>query len=121
MTTEAAWWSEHQTDNIPTARWFGVFRRPVKLSGHIPQKLSIPPLFLSAPDHLSASDDCTPPLPISLIVSFALNTPANFINDCEHPDEYSRGSVGLNGLLLKRKQAIPKSAKQSRPGLVDQP
>jgi superfamily II DNA or RNA helicase len=121
MTTEAAWWSEHQTDNIPTARWFGVFRRPVKLSGHIPQKLSVPQFFLSAPDHLSASGDSTPPLPISLIVSCALNTPANLITDYKHPDEHFRGSVDLNGILLKGEQASPKPAKQARSGLVDQP
>ena len=121
MTTEAAWWSEHQNDNIPTARWFGVFRRPVKLSGHIPQKLSVPPLFLSAPDHLSASDDCTPPLPISLIVSCNLSTPANLITDRKQPGENFHGSVGLDGILLKGEQAIPKSAKRARSNLVAQP
>ncbi|MHB8090926.1 MAG: SNF2-related protein [Syntrophales bacterium] len=120
MTTKAAWWSEHQTDNIPTARWFGVFRRPLKLSGHSPQKLSIPLLLPSAPDHLSASDDSTPPLPISLIVSCDLNTPANLITDYKHPDGHSRGSVGLSGILIKGEKATPKSAKQSKTGLVDQ-
>jgi hypothetical protein len=121
MTEVAIWWKERNIDHVPLARWFGVFRRPVKLSDHIPQKLSVPPLFLSAPDHLSTSDDSTPPLPISLIVSCTLNTPANLITDCKHPDEHFHGSVGLSGILLKEEQASPKSAKQSRSGLVDQP
>jgi hypothetical protein len=121
MTTEEAWWSEHQADNIPTARWFGVFRRPVTLSGHIPQKLSIPPVFLSAPDHLSASGDNVTPPPISIIVSCALNKPANLITDRKQPGENVRGSVGLDGILLKGEQPIPKSAKQARSNLAAQP
>ncbi|TSA12793.1 MAG: hypothetical protein D4R73_01785 [Deltaproteobacteria bacterium] len=121
MTGVAIWWKERNIDHVPLARWFGVFRRPVKLSGHIPQKLSVPPLFLSAPDYLSASDDSIPPLPISLIVSCALNTPANLITDCKHPDEHFHGSVGLNGILLKGEQTGPKSAKQIRSDLVAHP
>ena len=57
MSADALWWTERNFENVPRARWFGIFRRSVKLSEDIPQRLSIPSAILSAPRHVSPSDD----------------------------------------------------------------
>ena len=115
MTTVAIWWKEHHIEAVPKARWFGFFRRRVKLSEHIPQKLSVPPLFLSVPQFLSAMDNNTQTRPLSLMIPCDLNTPNNLISDHTQSDDYVYGSVGLTGILFK--EGIPGA--KSKPTRLD--
>lgn len=121
MSTDAVWWTERNIENIPRARWFGIFRRPVKLSDYIPQKLSVPEVILSVPKILSAPDDDSPSSPISLMVSCTLKIPINFISGLTQPDDCVRGSVGLSGILLKEESTGVKSPRPTRSDLTLQP
>lgn len=118
MTTDASWWKEYHIEDVPKARWFGFFRRPVKFNEHIPQKLSVPPLFLSVPQFLSAVNNNTQPIPISLMVPCALNTPNNLIFGHAQSGDCVRGSVELAGILLKEGIPGAKSAKLTRSDLA---
>lgn len=121
MTTDAIWWKEHHIEDVPKARWFGFFRRPVKLSEYIPQKLSVPPLFLSVPQFLSAMDNNTQPIPISLMIPCALNTPINLISGHTQSGDCVCGSVGFTDILLKEGIPGAKSSKTTRSDLALQP
>lgn len=35
MSADALWWIERNIEKAPRARWFGIFRRPVKLSAYM--------------------------------------------------------------------------------------
>ena len=47
MSADAIWWTERNFENVPRARWFGIFRRSVKLSEDIPQRLGFIEKMLS--------------------------------------------------------------------------
>jgi len=102
MSADSFWWAESNTEHVPKARWFGFFRRPVKLNEFVPQKVSVPGVILSAPKFLSTTDTNTQSFPISLNTSCTIDIPINYICGSSQPeDDYASGSVGLVGLLLK--------------------
>lgn len=102
MSTNPVWWTERNIDNVPKARWFGFFRRPVKLDEFVPQKVYVPSVILSVPKLLSTPDTNTQSFPISLNMSCTIDIPINYICGSSQPeDDYARGSIGLVGLLLK--------------------
>jgi len=116
MTTDAIWWKERYIDDVPRARWFGFFRRPVKFSEYISQGLSVPSVILSVPQDLSTSDDNSLSSPVSLMIPCTLNTPINLISGQAQSGDCVRGSIGLAGILLK--EGIP-GAKSSKPARSD--
>ena len=118
MSVHAVWWKERNIENVPRARWFGIFRRSVKLSEDIPQRLSIPSAILSAPRHVSPSDDNSLSSPISLMISCALSIPVNLISCHTRQDDFVRGSAGLAGILLKEEPAGLKTSKPAQQGLL---
>lgn len=117
MTTNAIWWKEQHSGDVPRARWFGYFRRSVKLSAHIPQGLSVPSVILSVPQALSTSDDNALPSPISLMIPHTLTIPINLISGHIQSGDCVRGSVGLAGILLKESMPGAKLSKPTRSGL----
>ena len=121
MNADVVWWTERNIENVPKARWFGIFRRPVKLSDYIPQKLSVPAVILSIPKYLSTSDENSLSSAISLMVSCTSNTPINLISGNTQPDDCVRGSVRLSSILLKEEPPSVKSSRPSRSDLALQP
>lgn len=118
MTMETIWWQEHHVGDVPKARWFGFFRRPVKLNEYIPQRLSVPSVILSVPQDLSTSDDNSLSPPISLMVPCALNVPVNLISGQTQSGDCVRGSVELAGILLKESMPGAKLSKPTRSDLA---
>jgi len=122
MSNNAVWWTERNTDNVPKARWFGFFRRPVKLDEFVPQKVSVPGVILSAPKFLSTTDTNTQSLPISLNTSCTINIPINYISGSSQlEDNFASGSVGLVGLLLKDEPHGEQISGQKRSNVSLQP
>jgi hypothetical protein len=122
MSTDLVWWAERDIEHVPKARWFGFFRRPVKLDEFIPQKLSVPGVILSAPKFLSTTDTNTPSYPTSLSPSCTINIPINYLCSRSQPDDdYARGSVGLKGLLLKDESCSEQLTGQTRSNVSLQP
>lgn len=117
ITTDTVWWKDNYSDDAPRARWFGIFRRPVKLGEYIPQKLSVLPVVLSVPQDLSISDDTSLSPPGSLIVPCIVNTPNNLISGHTQSVDCVRGSVELAGILLKEDMPGTKSSKPARSDL----
>lgn len=120
MAAQEVWWKERNIETVQRARWFGFFRDSVKLSEHIPQRLSIPFAILSAPRHISLSNDNALLLPVSLKVSCDLKIPENLISSHTQQDDFLRGSAGLAGILLKEEPSGLKTSKHSQPGLLPQ-
>ena len=120
MSAHAVWWKERNIENVPRARWFGIFRRSVKLSKDVPQRLSIPSAILFAPRHVSPSDDTALLSPVSLMISYDLDIPENLISGHTQQDDFVCGSAALAGILLKEEPAGLKTSKTSQPGLLPQ-
>jgi len=120
MSAQAVWWKERNIENVPRARWFGIFRRSVKLREDIPHRISIPSTILSAPRHVSPSDDNALLSPFSLTISCDLNIPENLISGQTQQDDFVRGSAGLAGILLKEEPGGSKTSKPPQPGLLPQ-
>ena len=118
MTMEAIWWQEHHVGDVPRARWFGFFRRSVKLNEHIPQRLSVPSVILSVPQDLSTPDDNSLSSPVSLMIPCTLNTPINIISGQAQSGDCVRGSIELAGILLKEGMPGAKSSKPARSDLA---
>ncbi|MFA5385535.1 MAG: DEAD/DEAH box helicase [Eubacteriales bacterium] len=121
MTTDAIWWKDHHIGDVPRVRWFGFFRRPVKLSEDIPQGLSVPSVILSVPQDLSTPDDNSLSSPVSLMIPCTLNTPDNLISGQAQSGDCVCGSVGLAGIMLKEGIPGAKSSKPIRSDLALQP
>ena len=122
MSTNAVWWTERNIEHVPKARWFGFFRRPVKLDEFVPQKLSVPGVILSVPKFLSTTDTNTQSFPISLNPSCTINIPINYISgSSQTKDDYAGGSTGLMGLLLKDEPLSEQISGQKRSKVSLQP
>ncbi|MBS3937132.1 MAG: DEAD/DEAH box helicase [Peptococcaceae bacterium] len=100
MPKEAIWWEEKLAHASPNARWFGFFRRSVKLNEHIPRGLSVPSVILSAPQGLSAADGDALSSPTSLLSQCLIDVPINHISGQTQSGHFVRGSVALAGGLL---------------------
>lgn len=120
MAAQAVWWKERNIEIVQRSRRFGFFRRSVKQSEHIPQRLSIPSAILSTPRHISPSDDNALLLPVSLRVSYDLNVPENLISSRTQHGDFVCGSAGFAEILLKEEPSGLKTSKQSQPGLLPQ-
>ena len=120
MNTDMAWWKDNHLADRPRVRWFGFLRRSIKLSENIPQKLSVPSIILSVPQHVSPSDDNSLSSPILLMISFPLRIPGNLISGQTQLDDCVCGSVGLAGILLKEEPSGLKTSKRAKPGLLPQ-
>lgn len=120
MNTDMSWWKDNHLADRPKMRWFGFLRRSIKLSENIPQRLSVPSITLSVPQHVSPSDDNSLSSPISLMISFPLSIPGNLISGQTPLDDCVYGSVGLAGILLKEEPSGLKTSKRAKPGLLPQ-
>jgi len=119
-TTDTVWWKDNYREDVPRARWFGIFRRSIKLGEYIPQKLSVPPITLSVPQCLSITDGISLSPPGSLIVSCIVNTPNNLISGHSPSVDCLCGSVELAGILLKEDIPGTKSSKPAHSSLSRQ-
>lgn len=114
MTLAGDWWKETDKAEVPHARWFGIFRRQVRLNERAPSRLTVPLVKAATPQHLlmSANDSLTTANWLTVVSPLA---PAvNLIAGPVTSSNTESGSVYLvGGLLNEEPTALLARTRQS--------
>ena len=101
------WWKETGNAKAPRARWFGIFRREVRLKERAPSRLTVPSVRAAIPqrlpvpnfDSLSMSNCLTAELPVLPAI--------NLFAHGKMAIDAQSGSVALAGILLNEEPMAP--------------
>jgi hypothetical protein len=115
MKAEGDWWRDSGEVDTPRARWFGIFRRQVRLNAYTPSRLTIPSIKVASPQRLLVPDADSVSPPNSLTVMLPLSPAVNLIASAATSPSAECGSVGLVGILLNE-EATASFARPNRSG-----
>ena len=101
------WWEETHKVEAPHARWFGLFRREIKLKEYSPSRLTIPPIRIATGKSLSLQYKVSISTPNSLSAEGSLTSAINLFTSGVTPFDKQNGSVGLAGVLLNEEASAP--------------
>ena len=96
------WWEETHKVEAPHARWFGLFRREIKLKEYSPSRLTIPPIRIATGKSLSLQYKVSISTPNSLSAEWSLTPAMNLFSCGATPFDTQKGSVDLAGVLLNK-------------------
>ena len=124
MSAEGAWWKDSGEAGAPRARWFGIFRRQIRLNTRAPSRLTVPSVKVATPQCLSIPDSLSPPF--SLTVVLPLAPAVNLIASAAASSNAESGSVDLVDALLdgeptglfttpRRSEVHPQSSGEMQP------
>lgn len=101
-----AWWKETYKVELPYARWFGLFRRELQLSEHVPRRLTILSIRIATGGSLPIQYKVSISTPNSLSAECALMPTMNLFTGGATPFDRQNGSVNLAGVLLNEDMSI---------------
>lgn len=114
MTLAGNWWKETNKAEMPRARWFGIFRRQVRLNERTPRRLTVPLIKAATPQHLLMSENDFRTTPDLLTIVLPLAPAFNLIAGTVTSSNAESGSVGLVGVLLNEEtSALRPQSRQS--------
>ena len=96
------WWEETHKVEAPHARWFGLFRREIKLKEYSPSRLTIPPIRIATGKSLSLQYKVSISTPNSLSAEWSLTPAMNLFSCGATPFDTQNGSVDLASVLLNK-------------------
>src|SRR3972149_263029 len=96
------WWEETHKVEAPHARWFGLFRREIKLKEYSPSRLTIPPIRIATGKSLSLQYRVSISPPNSLAAEWSLTPAMNLFSCGATPFDTQNGSVDLASVLLNK-------------------
>ncbi|MBI3796658.1 MAG: DEAD/DEAH box helicase, partial [Deltaproteobacteria bacterium] len=118
MNVASAWWKERREKGASRARWLGVFRRQVRLHDRSAQRLIVPTVNVSTPQHLSLWNTHSVPAPQQLSSAIPIAPAKNLTINLVPSANTENGSVNLAGVLLNQ-EPTPRLTLQ-RPSATDQ-
>jgi len=98
------WWRETSVDQVPRARWLGIFPRPVRLRESSARKVTIPTIKVFSPHNLGLSEREHLTRPQCLVLEPHLKNPKNLLENQSISTNDGSGTVALTGVLLKDEQ-----------------
>ena len=104
MRVAADWWQETTVDQVPRARWLGIFPRLVRMRESSARKLTIPTLKVFSPHNLGLSEREHLSTPLCLVLEPYLNNPKNLFENQSLFTNDGSGTIALAGVLLKDEQ-----------------
>ena len=96
------WWEETHKVEALRARWFGLFRREIKLKEYSPSRLTIPPIRIATGKSLSLQYKVSISTPNSLSAEWSLTPAMNLFSCGATPFDTQNGSVDLASVLLNK-------------------
>jgi len=108
----ADWWRETAADQIPRARWLGIFPRPVRIRESSARKLTIPTIKVFPPHNLGLSESEHLTIPQCLVLKSHRNNPKNLMENQSISTDDGGGTVALAGVLLKDEQIATSASRR---------
>jgi len=96
------WWKETGNAAAPRARWFGIFRREVRLKERVPSRLTVPSVKVASAECLPIPNEESVSAPHCLTAEWPLVPAVNLIAHGMTPLKAQSGSVALAGVLLNQ-------------------
>lgn len=118
MMARADWWKETK-EEMPRARWFGIFPRKLRLQERSPGRLTVPSLKIASAECLSIRNEESVSAPHCLTAEWPLVPAVNLIAHGETPLKGQSGSVALASVLLNEQPPAP-LAQPRRSGIYQQ-
>ena len=104
MRVVADWWQETTVNQVPRARWLGIFPRLVRMRESSARKLTIPTVKVFPQKNLGLSEREHLSTPLCLILEPYLNNPKNLLENQSISTNDGSGTVALAGVLLRDEQ-----------------
>jgi SNF2 family DNA or RNA helicase len=98
------WWRESTVDQVPRARWLGIFPRPLRMRETFARKLTIPTIKIFPPHNLGLSEIKHLTTQQCLVLELHLNKPKNLLENQSISTNDGSGTVALAGVLLRDEQ-----------------
>lgn len=118
MRVAGDWWKDMNQADAPRARWFGIFRRKIRLHERAPSRLTVPSVKADTPQCLLMSDGDPLATTNCLTVLLALEPAINLFATTAVPSKAESGSVNLVGVLLNEEP--PALLPQTRKSIIYQ-
>ena len=109
------WWKDTNQAEAPHARWFGIFRRQIRLNERAPSRLTVPSVKADTPQYLLMSHDSFLTTPNCLTIILPIEPPINLMVSMATSLNAESGSVNLVGILLNEEPpALLPQTRQSK-------